>query len=95
MFGHFTTLCIKGLNKTIGNQNRVKAATVKIYNSNSSHQFINRLICKLQSSEIRPSENFEKDEIITDQTIVDNNITQLYELNQQPNRLTTNTSTLI
>ena len=45
--------------------------------------------------EIRANENIDKDEIITDQTIVDNDITSLYELNQRPNRLAADTSTLI
>ena len=36
-----------------------------------------------------------KDEIIADQTIVDNDITSSYELNQRPNRLAADTSTLI
>ena len=53
---------------------RVRAVTVKIYNNNSIHQFINRPICKLYPLEIRANENIEKDEIITDQTIVDNDI---------------------
>ena len=36
-----------------------------------------------------------KDEIIADQTIVDNDITSSYELNQRPNHLAADTSTLI
>ena len=54
-----------------GHDQRVRAATVKIYNNNSIHQFINRPICKLYPAEIRANEVTEKDEIITDQTIVD------------------------
>ena len=37
----------------------------------------------------------KKDEIITDQTIVDNDITSSYEPSQRPNRLGADTSTLI
>ena len=78
-----------------GHNERVRAATVKIYNSNSIHQLINRPICKLYPLEIRANENIEKDEIITDQTIVNNDITSSYELNPRPNRLVADTSTLI
>ena len=66
-----------------GHDERVRAATVKIDNNNSIHQLINRPICKLYSLEIRANENIEKDEIVTNQTIVDNNITSSYELNQR------------
>ena len=78
-----------------GHDERVRAATVKIYNNNSIHQLINRPICKLYPLEIRANENTEKDEIIADQTIVDSDITSSYELNQRPNRLAGDTSTLI
>ena len=78
-----------------GHDGRVWAATVKIYNNNSIHQLINRPICKLYPLEIRANENTEKDEIIADQTIVDSDITSSYELNQRPNRLAADTSTLI
>ena len=78
-----------------GHDERVRAATVKIYNSNSIHQLINRPICKLYPLEIRANENIEEDEIITDQTIVNNDITSSYELNQRPNPLVADTSTLI
>ena len=78
-----------------GQDERVRAATVKIYNNNSIHQLINRPICKLYPLEIRANENTEKDEIIADQTIVDSDIISSYELNQRPNRLATDTSTLI
>ena len=52
-------------------------------------------MCKLYPLEIRVNENTEKDEIITNQTIMDNDITSSYELNQRPNRLVADTSTLI
>ena len=78
-----------------GRDEKVRAATVKIYNNNSTHQLINRPICKLYPLEIRANENTEKDEIIADQTIVDSDITSSYELNQRPNRLAADTSTLI
>ena len=55
---------------------------------------INRPICKLYPIEIRANENIEKGEIITDQTIVDNNITSSNKLNQRPYRLAADTSTL-
>ena len=61
---------------------RVRAATVKIYSNNSIHQLINRPICKLYPLEITANENTEKDEIIADQAIVDNDITSSFELNQ-------------
>ena len=38
---------------------------------------------------------WEKDEIITDQTVVGNDITSSYELNQRPNRLAVDRNTLI
>ena len=47
---------------------------------------MNHPICKLYPLEIRANEKIEKDEIITDETIVDNDITSSYELNQRPNR---------
>ena len=78
-----------------GHDERVRTATVKIYNNNSIHQLINRPICKLYLLEIRANENTEKDEIIADQAIVDNDLTSSYELNQQPNRLAADTCTLI
>ena len=78
-----------------GHDERVRAAAVKIYNNNSIHQLINRPIRKLYPLGIRANENIEKDEIITDQTIVHNDITSSYELNQRPNRLAADTSTLI
>ena len=56
---------------------------------------MNHPICKLYPLEIRANEKIEKDEIITDETIVDNDITSSYELNQRPNRLTADTCTLI
>ena len=56
---------------------------------------MNHPICKLYPLEIRANEKIEKDEIITDETIVDNDITSSYELNQRPNRLAADTSTLI
>ena len=52
-------------------------------------------MCKLYPLEIRVNENTEKDEIIANQTIMDNDITSSYELNQRPNRLAADTSTLI
>ena len=39
-------------------------------------------VCKLYPLEIRANENIEKDEDITDQTIVDDNIKSSYERNQ-------------
>ena len=78
-----------------GHNERVRDATVKIYNNNSIHHLINRPICKLYPLEIRANENTEKDEIIADQTIVDSDITSSYELNQRPNRLAADTSTLV
>ena len=38
---------------------------------------------------------WEKYEIITDQTVVGNDITSSYELNQRPNRLAVDRNTLI
>ena len=74
---------IREITKLIkGHDERVRAATVKIYNNNSIHQLINRAICKLYPLEIRANENTEKDEIIADHTIVNNDITSSYELNQ-------------
>ena len=52
-------------------------------------------VCKLYSLEIRANENIEKDEDITDQTIVDDDIKSSYERNQWSNRLAADTSTLI
>ena len=52
-------------------------------------------VCKLYPLEIRANENIEKDEDITDQTIVDDNIKSSYERNQWPNRSAADTSTLI
>ena len=78
-----------------GHDERVRTATVKIYNNNSIHQLINRPICKLYLLEIRANENTEKDEIIADQAMVDNDITSSYELNQRPNRLAADTCTII
>ena len=46
---------------------------------------MNHPICKLYPLEIRANEKIEKDEIITDETIVDNDTTSSYELNQRPN----------
>ena len=40
-----------------GHDERVRAATVKIYNNNSIHQLINRPLCKLYPLEIRANEN--------------------------------------
>ena len=70
-----------------------RAATVKIYN-NSIHQLLNRAI-KLYPLETSANENIEKDEIITDQAIVDNDMTSSYELSQWLNRLAADTSILI
>ena len=78
-----------------GHDERVRTTTVKIYNNNSIHQLINRTICKLYLLEIRANENTEKDEIIADQAMVDNDITSSYELNQRPNRLAADTCTII
>ena len=78
-----------------GHDKRVRAATVKIYNNNTNCHLINRPICKSYPLKIRANESTEKDEIITDQTIVDNDKTSSYELNQRPNRLAADTSTLI
>ena len=78
-----------------GHNERVRTEKVKIYNNNSIHQLINHPICKLYLLEIRANENTEKDEIIADQAIVDNDLTSSYELNQQPNRLAADTCTLI
>ena len=44
---------------------------------------------------MRANKNIEKDEIITDQTIVDNETASSYELNQRPNCLAADTSKLI
>ena len=59
---------------------RVRATTVKICN-NSIHQLINCPICKLYPLQIRANENIKKDEVITDQTILDIDVTFSYELN--------------
>ena len=72
-----------------------RVATLKIYNNNSIHQLINHPICKLYPLEIRANENTEKNEIVADQTIADNDTTSSYGLDQRPNRLAADTSTLI
>ena len=44
-----------------GHDERVRTATVKVYNNNSIHQLINRSICKLYPLQIRANENAKKD----------------------------------
>ena len=58
-----------------GHDERVRAAAVKLYNSNPILQLINRPVCKLYPLKIRANENIEKDEIITNQIIPDNDMT--------------------
>ena len=47
-----------------------------------SYEKRKKRVCKLYPLEIRANENIEKDEDITDQTIVDDDIKSSYERNQ-------------